>query len=191
MRRRLRHNRQQIVKVVVGGALGVALLMGWPAVSLADEPKSGPTPTQGTEAVQPSGKVQERAVRMGGGSKLGFTCAGGECTCTGDTDCNNMFLSGKCKGTIFDAGCDTSKPTVTCWCSTTMTTQPSKLSTLSKTTVGGVYQRGVEDEPRTSRPSSHSTIREALTQKQPIVQDGVIGEPAASAGEKEKIPAAK
>src|SRR5437667_3492534 len=48
---------------VVGPSRGMALLVGWPAVSLAGEPTPGTAPTPAAEAEQPSGEVQERAVR--------------------------------------------------------------------------------------------------------------------------------
>ena len=40
----------------------VALLVGWPTVSLTGEPPPGTTPTPAAKAEQPSGEVQERAV---------------------------------------------------------------------------------------------------------------------------------
>lgn len=97
-------------------------LTGSPFV-LADEPPATPAPlttAQGEQSVPAdSGEVRERAVRQGGGQGLGYDCSSGtECTCTGDVDCNNMFGSGKCTGTIFDRGCDTSKPVPSCWCTT-------------------------------------------------------------------------
>ena len=110
---------------MIACALGV---IGSPFV-LADEPPTtpGPLTTAQEEKAIPadSGEVQERAVRQGGGMGLGFDCSSGtECTCTGDVDCNNMFGSGKCTGTIFDRGCDTSKPVPTCWCTTSRQQTP-------------------------------------------------------------------
>ena len=108
--------------------VGAIVLIGSPFV-LADEPPAMPTPltTAQEEKAIPtdSGEVQERAVRQGGGMGLGYDCSSGtECTCTGDVDCNNMFGSGKCTGTIFDRGCDTSKPVPTCWCTTSRQQTP-------------------------------------------------------------------
>src|SRR5438552_1900482 len=51
-----------VTDAVVGPSRGMALLGGWPAVSLADEPTPGTAPTPAAEAEQPSGEVQERAV---------------------------------------------------------------------------------------------------------------------------------
>jgi hypothetical protein len=31
-----------------------------------------------------------------GGKRLGYTCEGLQCTCTGDADCNDMFSDGVC-----------------------------------------------------------------------------------------------
>ena len=43
------------------------------------------------------------AQKGSGGTRLGYTCEGLQCTCQGDVDCNDMFGSGKC-GDI--ASCD-------------------------------------------------------------------------------------
>ncbi len=53
----------------------------------------------------------------GGGPRLGYTCSGLMCTCTGDVDCNDMFGSGKC-GDI--ASCDNSGPDPVCKCMITL-----------------------------------------------------------------------
>ena len=52
----------------------------------------------------PSNSVIVLAAQKGnGGTRLGYTCEGLQCTCQGDVDCNDMFGSGKC-GDI--ASCD-------------------------------------------------------------------------------------
>jgi hypothetical protein len=56
--------RQHLVKIVVGGALGVALLVGWTAVSLTGEPTPGTAPTPAAEAEQPSGQIQDQTVSL-------------------------------------------------------------------------------------------------------------------------------
>jgi hypothetical protein len=63
------------------------------------------------------------AVQTGGGTVFGggtvvvnFTRdPDGAWHCTGDADCNKMFLSGVCKGGILDSSCDTTAG-VECWC---------------------------------------------------------------------------
>jgi hypothetical protein len=56
----------------------------------------------------------EGALRtIGTGPRMGFTCSGLMCTCTGDADCNDMFTNGGC-GPI--ASCDDSGPEPICSC---------------------------------------------------------------------------
>ncbi len=142
---------------VIVGAMG---LIGSPFV-LADEPPAMPTPltTAQEENATPadSGQVQERAVRQGGGMGLGYDCSSGtECTCTGDVDCNNMFGSGKCTGTIFDRGCDTSKPVPACWCTTSRQQTPQ--NRFLPKGAGAVQQLAPVGPTPTPRPKNFAPI---------------------------------
>jgi hypothetical protein len=49
-----------------------------------------------------------------GGVQLAFGCDAGQCSCHGDTDCNNMYSGGACKT---NGSCETAGG-VTCTCAT-------------------------------------------------------------------------
>jgi hypothetical protein len=121
-----------------------------------------------------SGVVQERAVRQGGGLSLGYDCSTTECTCTGDADCDNMFRSGKCTGTIFDSFCDTSKPVVKCTCYFAKTTQPPKRRFLPIAPKGQL-----QVPPKNPVPSTSPVPQSEITA--PVYRRGVEGEPPATA----------
>src|SRR5262245_61600613 len=102
--------RLQLVQVVVGGALGVALLIGWPAISVADEPTPGPEQGQKAQPDDPS-QVKERATGQGGLGGFGYTCSdtieGRTCSCEGYADCQNLIKSQKCCKANEGGGCTT------------------------------------------------------------------------------------
>ena len=108
--------------------------LGFASFTFADEPTPDSVYKQIKESDQPSEEITTRAI--------GYTCGSTECTCSGELDCNKMFESGKCKGTIWDAGCDNSGPTSKCWCST------AARSTLlpQRGLKGPILRRGVEGE---------------------------------------------
>jgi hypothetical protein len=70
------------------------------------------------------------AQKGSGGTSLGYTCDGLQCTCQGDDDCNDLFGSGKC-GDI--ASCD--NDTGICKCLIFKKTPPKKIRPVSPGTV--------------------------------------------------------
>lgn len=132
------------------GMISSAVLLsalGFISSTLADEPTPGSVFKQVMESDQPREEIGTRDIKGSGGGGMGYTCGATECTCTGDIDCNNMFTSGKCKGTIWDAGCDNSGPAPKCWCSTAArSTQFPKGGLKAPLGQGQILRRGVEGE---------------------------------------------
>ena len=68
-------------------------------IAVADEASDG--------AEAPELGALEQPLTRGSVARTGYTCAGLECSCTGDVDCNDMFSDGVC-GDV--SSCDTSDP---------------------------------------------------------------------------------
>ena len=138
--------RPRLSFVMVSSAALISTL-GFTSFTLADELTPESVFKQVTGSDQPSEEIGTRDIKGPGGGGMGYTCGATECTCTGDTDCNNMFGSGKCKGTIWDAGCDNSGPAPKCWCSTAArSTQFPKGGLKGSPSQGQVLRRGVDEE---------------------------------------------
>lgn len=138
--------RSKLGIVMVSSAALISVL-GFTSFTLAGEPTPESVFKQVTGSDQPSEEIGTRDIKGAGGGGMGYTCGATECTCTGDIDCNNMFTSGKCKGTIWDAGCDNSGPASKCWCSTAArSTQFPKGGMKAPLSQGQVLRRGVEGE---------------------------------------------
>ena len=63
----------------------------------------------------------EETASQGRGPLLAFGCDGGQCSCHGDADCNDMYSGGACKTT---GSCETAGG-VTCTCGTKAKVQSS------------------------------------------------------------------